>query len=266
MQTKTQSVASAAVTPYCHLCVCVYADTDHPCCHPILSSVSVCVYADTDHPLLLVRPFLDLPKWHLEAACTEQALSWADDPTNRDTKFLRNHVRALLSQSIAPAQPQQAPYNSTPNSPPTSASHVQSNAQSIHPVHVLPPGTTRKAQDSEKQLEYSPGTAQVGVSQGPVGERSDIVDAILQVQRCCATAHRTVSSQAKELLQASLQLSLQSRQMDEAGQQQKHNWSLAVKPYAEAQPAVALHALSAVMQVTIITLPFRSRVSVTLPA
>ena len=92
------------------------------------------------------------------------------------------------------------------------------------------------------------------------------MDAILQVQRCCATAHQTVASQAKELLQASLQLSLQSRQMDEAGQQQKHEWSLAVKPYAEAQPAVALHALSAVMQVTIITLHFQSRVSVTLPA
>ena len=245
------------------MCVCKHRP-------PLLSPhivICECVYADTDHPLLLVRPFLDLPKWHLEAACTEQALSWADDPTNRDTKFLRNHVRALLSQSTAPAQPQQALCNSTPNSPPTSAaSHVQSNAQSIHLVHVLPPGTTRKAQDSEKQLEYSPGTAQVGVSQGPVGERSDIVDAILQVQRCCATAHQTVASQAKELLQASLQLSLQSRQMDEAGQQQKHEWSLAVKPYAEAQPAVALHALSAVMQVTIITLHFQSRVSVTLPA
>ncbi|KAL0040838.1 hypothetical protein WJX79_006889 [Trebouxia sp. C0005] len=66
-------------------------------------------FLDTDHPLLLVRPFLDVHKGILEAACREQGLTWANDATNLDTSYLRNRMRALLSQTRTPAQSQQPP-------------------------------------------------------------------------------------------------------------------------------------------------------------
>ncbi|KAL0055604.1 hypothetical protein WJX82_002320 [Trebouxia sp. C0006] len=49
-------------------------------------------FLDTDHPLLLVRPFLDVHKGILETACREQGLTWANDPTNLDTSYLRNRM------------------------------------------------------------------------------------------------------------------------------------------------------------------------------
>ena len=82
-----------------------------------------------------------------------------------------------------------------------------------------------------------------------------ITPAVLQVQRRCAAAHHALSSAAKDLVQASLHLPdrpqqhQQRRQRDASTQHLVSGWSLAVKPFAEAQPAVALHALSAVMQV-----------------
>jgi tRNA(Ile)-lysidine synthase len=46
--------------------------------------------------ILLVRPFLDVPKARLVATLNKARIAFADDPTNRDTAFTRPRLRALL--------------------------------------------------------------------------------------------------------------------------------------------------------------------------
>ena len=191
-----------------------------------------------------MRPFLELPKWQLEAACTEQGLTWADDPTNLDTTYLRNHLRALLSKSVPQLQHKQEVRESN--------SELSSHFTS-HGSHQLPGFDENKQQpdkannSSSKQMdaEFSADAECLG----------GVVPAVLQVQRRCAAAHSALSAAAKELVQASLQLPdrprqlRQSHQHESLAQQEVSGWTLAVQPFAEAQSDVALHALTAVMQV-----------------
>ncbi len=205
--------------------------------------------SDTDYPLLLVRPFLEVPKWKLEAACTEQALTWADDPTNRDTKYLRNHMRSLLSKTITHAQSQLPLSGFAPRSQPADAHRQQFVDKAMHVPE----------EEHQVSSQASQGEGQLDAAEQQLGE-VNIIPAILRVHSRCAAAHYTVSSQVKDLLQASLNLSRQTdqqqkrRKRHEPGHQTGTEWSLAVKPFAEAQPAVALHALTAVMQVVFILL------------
>jgi len=46
--------------------------------------------------VLLARPFLDVPKSRLIATLNKAKIAFADDPTNRDTAFMRPRLRALL--------------------------------------------------------------------------------------------------------------------------------------------------------------------------
>jgi tRNA(Ile)-lysidine synthase len=46
--------------------------------------------------VVLVRPFLDVPKSRLVATLNKAKITFADDPTNRDTTFTRPRLRALL--------------------------------------------------------------------------------------------------------------------------------------------------------------------------
>jgi tRNA(Ile)-lysidine synthase len=46
--------------------------------------------------ILLVRPFLDVPKSRLIATLNKAKVGFADDPTNRDIAFTRPRLRALL--------------------------------------------------------------------------------------------------------------------------------------------------------------------------
>jgi tRNA(Ile)-lysidine synthase len=46
--------------------------------------------------ILLARPFLDVSKSQLVATLNKAKISFADDPTNRDTTFTRPRLRALL--------------------------------------------------------------------------------------------------------------------------------------------------------------------------
>ena len=200
------------------------------------------LYADTDHPLLLVRPFLELPRWQLEAACAEQGLTWANDPTNDNTAFLRNHIRALLSKPIGQATAQQdLPQDSQVTN------ELSSPRPFPHQPSHQPPILDQEGNQLQKQalLEQEP-------KDSSNCEPAGIIPAILQVHRRCAAAHAALTSDAISLLQASLQLpqrplhGQQSRQR--AAQQAVEDWSLAVKPFAEARSDVALHALAAVMQ------------------
>ncbi|RXT35261.1 tRNA lysidine(34) synthetase TilS [Bradyrhizobium betae] len=51
--------------------------------------------------IVLVRPLLDVPKAQLIATLKRAKISFADDPTNRDTAFTRPRLRALLPQLAA---------------------------------------------------------------------------------------------------------------------------------------------------------------------
>ncbi|KAL3139623.1 hypothetical protein ABBQ38_003940 [Trebouxia sp. C0009 RCD-2024] len=197
---------------------------------------------ESEHPLLLVRPFLELPKWQLEAACTEQGLTWANDPTNQDTTYLRNHMRALLSQSESQHQAKQQ--RLAGDGEPHSLHFSPHQSRTVNQDKQQP---EKHAYVSDMGLEPLPDAA----SECPEG----VVPAIVQVQRRCAAAHKALSSAAKDLVQASLQVPdgplhhPASCQREHATQQQGASMStLAVKPFAEAHQDVACHALTAVMQ------------------
>ncbi|WGR70723.1 MULTISPECIES: tRNA lysidine(34) synthetase TilS [unclassified Bradyrhizobium] len=51
--------------------------------------------------IILARPLLDVPKSRLVATLKRAKISFADDPTNRDTTFTRPRLRALLPQLAA---------------------------------------------------------------------------------------------------------------------------------------------------------------------
>jgi tRNA(Ile)-lysidine synthase len=48
--------------------------------------------------ILLVRPFLHVPKARLLATLAAQELAFADDPSNRDPRFARSRLRPLIAQ------------------------------------------------------------------------------------------------------------------------------------------------------------------------
>ena len=51
--------------------------------------------------LLLVRPFLDIPKVRLIATLAKAKIAYADDPTNRDAAFTRARLRGLMPELAA---------------------------------------------------------------------------------------------------------------------------------------------------------------------
>lgn len=56
--------------------------------------------------LQYVRPLLHVPRAALRDWLAERALSWVEDPTNADPRYLRNHIRSALLpilETVAPA-------------------------------------------------------------------------------------------------------------------------------------------------------------------
>ena len=53
----------------------------------------------------IIRPILDLSRSEVESYLKERGLQFKTDPTNRDEKFLRNHIRSLLIPSLQQYQP-----------------------------------------------------------------------------------------------------------------------------------------------------------------
>jgi tRNA(Ile)-lysidine synthase len=51
---------------------------------------------DKKDPIVLVRPLLDVPKARLIATLAAMGISFADDPSNRDTRFSRSRLRELM--------------------------------------------------------------------------------------------------------------------------------------------------------------------------
>ena len=56
---------------------------------------------DDTPSLLLVRPFLDIPKVRLIATLAKAKIAYADDPTNRDAAFTRARLRGLMPELAA---------------------------------------------------------------------------------------------------------------------------------------------------------------------
>lgn len=52
------------------------------------------------------RPLLGVPAWALREWLTKRGVSWIDDPTNSDTQFTRNRIRAQLLPVMQAAFPQ----------------------------------------------------------------------------------------------------------------------------------------------------------------
>ena len=203
-----------------------------------------------------MRPFLDVPKWRLEAACREQGLTWADDPTNQDTTFLRNHMRALLSQTRGKAQSQHPVSNllcTSQSQPPM----PRAATAPAHPWHTKSSGTLTQPtqhQNNTEMLQDSIAKCQLDVIPKCFSQKGDIMQAILHVQQRCAAAHNSLSDQAKALLTESMKASQHKQDHGtlESGQQVRAEWSLAVGPLAKAPSAVALHALTAILQVCLL--------------
>lgn len=208
---------------------------------------------DTDHPLLLVRPFLGLHKWQLEAACTEQGLTWANDPTNQNTQYLRNHVRALLDRP--PLSGTTTGLSNMPHA--TSATQAQRPTSNEVSEDSKSSQLPERQQCSLRQLAQGPtqelaqDTANNHAAQAQA-DQPNIVSAVLQVQRRCAAAQQELSLQAKQLLKASFlsdeALQPRSHATETGLAQASGQWRFQVQPFAEAQPAVVLHALTAVLQ------------------
>ena len=217
---------------------------------------------------------LDLPKSQLEEACREAGLTWAQDPTNQDTAFLRNHLRALM------AQPSPANLTATDGSAtaePLLSQQVRPVAsrdctdplveQSAVPAQLLQPSDpsdaashssnipqclVAKAQSQEQQPTDCMGYGKSGEA---ASQRNDmqhsLFAAVLQVQQRCAAAHEAIAAQAKHVLQVSLDQGRRAvSRPGKAGESDGIlDCCLAVQPFAHAKPAVALHALSAALQV-----------------
>jgi tRNA(Ile)-lysidine synthase len=49
-----------------------------------------------DRPVLVVRPLLDVPKRRLIATLRKAGISYADDPSNRDPRFMRTRLRKTM--------------------------------------------------------------------------------------------------------------------------------------------------------------------------
>ena len=233
--------------------------------------------AGTDHPLLVVRPLLDLPKSQLEEACREAGLTWADDPTNRDTAYLRNHIRALLAQTCQQSAASPKPPTALTQQPPVPASLAQTDATvdiMAAPLPIWQPvygaqlasdecsiARNQLTQANKRQQPTADCCEQPDRAQGTLQTRTvqpNIMAAVLQVQQRCAAAHELVAAQAKVLLQSSLQQTSVLAQtgnaqrsvvLAQSGNEPGPLCCLAVQPFAQANPAVALHALSAALQV-----------------
>lgn len=56
---------------------------------------------------IIKRPLLKVPKAELLAYAEQNNLKWREDPTNQDTRYLRNYVRQLILPKFRPEQRQQ---------------------------------------------------------------------------------------------------------------------------------------------------------------
>ena len=47
----------------------------------------------------IVRPLLELHKRDLVEVCRSEGVEWVEDPTNKNTNYIRNHFRSVLTDN-----------------------------------------------------------------------------------------------------------------------------------------------------------------------
>lgn len=70
-----------------------------------LSGMAVETLLITDMRVRLLRPLLDFRRSDIEAYCAEQNIAFVTDPTNAETRFLRNRVRHEILPLLTTANP-----------------------------------------------------------------------------------------------------------------------------------------------------------------
>ena len=60
-------------------------------------SLTELVAGSGSYQIKLIRPLLQVRKQQLQEYCRQQGLTWVEDPTNQDSSYLRNLIRAQLA-------------------------------------------------------------------------------------------------------------------------------------------------------------------------
>ena len=162
----------------------------------------------------LLRPLLSLRKADLAGLCRAAGVDWVEDPTNADTNFVRNKIRAVLqlhdpshAATDAPLQGTQAEADASAASPAGRAAGCSAN-----------------------------GSAFVQAAEQPAAP--SVSADILQLMAACKRASTERDRRAAEALRVSLLPCYR-----DTGACIRH------MPLFEAGPPVAVSALAAIMQV-----------------
>lgn len=132
----------------------------------------------------VVRPLLQMHKHELLDLCHQNDLPFAEDPTNRDIFFSRNHMRELLSSRHNPA------------------ADVSQRLKEPHSSHMHAPG--HQAPISHTGITFHKEAQQVE-AQRSVSERvprqSTLSSDILKLMAACGAASRRLQAEADVLFE-----------------------------------------------------------------
>jgi len=95
------------------------------------------------HTASVHRPLLHVPKQDLIAYARNQGLTWREDTTNQDTKYLRNHIRHNLLTKFSPEHKQQLIDIVTG----TREVNRELDTQLLHYLHIQPARTQLNKRD-----------------------------------------------------------------------------------------------------------------------
>lgn len=154
----------------------------------------------------LVRPLLQVRKQQLHHHCLQEGLPWLEDPTNRDTAYLRNLLRARLD-SWTPSSQQNV------TSP---GMGIGSQALEVLANESLGAGLHKGSKTEKSQAEYKklgpgamadadlplPCSSASGIEKQESSTcEADLVDDILLLARTCSAAKSELQNEARLLLQ-----------------------------------------------------------------
>ena len=181
--------------------------------------VLACASAGKEHIVRQLRPLLSLRKADLVGLCRAAGMAWVEDPTNADTSFARNRIRAVLQQHDASH----------------AATGAMQHAQPA-PLHSRQATADASAAPPPAAMRSGDGSAH-GQAAGQAAALSITAD-VLQLVAACERASTARTHRAAEALRAALQ-----PQRGDAGAALLH------RPLLEAGAPAAISALAAVMQV-----------------
>lgn len=177
----------------------------------------------------VLRPLLGVRRGQLRALLRRCGVAWLDDPTNADTSYSRNAIRALLTQ---PQQQQQQQRGQSEHQP----AHSQAAGQHLSPQHA------GQAVDTDDPSSCQ-AAADVSAVPAAAAGAATATDDLLRLQSRCAAAAAEMHGAAATLLAACVPEHLQ-----QAGAPGK--LVLTPPPLARAPQAAVVRMLSAVLWVS----------------